>query len=65
MYKNVKLQLEQSSYKSHPNYLISDHKPVTSEFAIRVSGSFWFVLFVVVLRRREFLVVKVGLLIAL
>lgn len=41
MYKNVKLQLEQSSYKSHPNYLISDHKPVTSEFAIRVSIVSW------------------------
>lgn len=35
--KNCSLQLEQLSYKSHPNYKISDHKPVTSEFRIKVS----------------------------
>ncbi len=34
--KNVQLELEQLSYKSHPNYSISDHKPVTSEFKIKV-----------------------------
>lgn len=35
--KNCSLHLEQISYKSHPNYKISDHKPVTSEFRIKVS----------------------------
>lgn len=34
--KNCSLQLEQVSYKSHPNYKISDHKPVSSEFRIKV-----------------------------
>lgn len=37
--KNCSLQLEQVSYKSHPNYRISDHKPVSSEFKIKVSQS--------------------------
>ncbi|XP_055532481.1 phosphatidylinositol 4,5-bisphosphate 5-phosphatase A-like isoform X6 [Wyeomyia smithii] len=35
-YRNVKLTVEQTSYKSHPSYNISDHKPVTSEFTIKV-----------------------------
>lgn len=35
-YKNVKLEVEQTTYKSHPGYNISDHKPVTSEFVIKV-----------------------------
>nr|XP_029710102.1 phosphatidylinositol 4,5-bisphosphate 5-phosphatase A-like isoform X4 [Aedes albopictus] len=35
-YRNVKLSVEQTSYKSHPSYSISDHKPVTSEFTIKV-----------------------------
>jgi inositol polyphosphate 5-phosphatase INPP5J/K len=35
--KNCSLQLEQLSYKSHPHYKLSDHKPVTSEFRIKVS----------------------------
>lgn len=35
--KNCCLYLEQVSYKSHPNYDISDHKPVSSEFRIKVS----------------------------
>lgn len=34
--KNCTLQLEQISYKSHPSYKISDHKPVSSEFRIKV-----------------------------
>ncbi|XP_055532473.1 phosphatidylinositol 4,5-bisphosphate 5-phosphatase A-like isoform X3 [Wyeomyia smithii] len=34
-YRNVKLTVEQTSYKSHPSYNISDHKPVTSEFTIK------------------------------
>lgn len=33
----TKLAAEQKSYKSHPNYNISDHKPVTSEFTLKVS----------------------------
>jgi len=33
---HVKLSVEQTSYKSHPTYSISDHKPVTSEFTIKV-----------------------------
>ncbi|XP_070494643.1 inositol polyphosphate 5-phosphatase K-like isoform X2 [Chironomus tepperi] len=32
--KNCSLHLEQVSYKSHPNYDMSDHKPVSSEFRI-------------------------------
>lgn len=32
----IKLNAEQTSYKSHPNYNISDHKPVTSEFTINI-----------------------------
>ncbi|XP_037908978.1 inositol polyphosphate 5-phosphatase K isoform X2 [Hermetia illucens] len=35
-YQNVQLSIEQTSYKSHPGYTISDHKPVTSEFVIKV-----------------------------
>ncbi|XP_063700032.1 phosphatidylinositol 4,5-bisphosphate 5-phosphatase A isoform X2 [Culicoides brevitarsis] len=33
---NIKLDAKQTSYRSHPNYTISDHKPVTSEFSIKV-----------------------------
>ncbi|XP_061509815.1 phosphatidylinositol 4,5-bisphosphate 5-phosphatase A isoform X8 [Anopheles gambiae] len=35
-YRNVRLTAEQTSYKSHPSYSISDHKPVTSEFTLKV-----------------------------
>lgn len=35
-YKNVVLFTEQTSYRSHPAFNISDHKPVTSEFTIQV-----------------------------
>lgn len=38
--KNCSLQLEQISYKSHPNYKLSDHKPVSSEFRIKVNEVF-------------------------
>lgn len=38
-YRNVKLTVEQTSYKSHPSYNISDHKPVTSEFTIKVRAN--------------------------
>lgn len=38
-YSNVALSADQTSYRSHPGYNISDHKPVTSEFAIKVSYS--------------------------
>ncbi|XP_067637467.1 inositol polyphosphate 5-phosphatase K [Eurosta solidaginis] len=31
-----RLAIEQRSYKSHPAYTISDHKPVTSEFSIKL-----------------------------
>ncbi|XP_035785305.1 phosphatidylinositol 4,5-bisphosphate 5-phosphatase A-like isoform X2 [Anopheles albimanus] len=34
-YRNVRLTVEQTSYKSHPSYNISDHKPVTSEFTLK------------------------------
>lgn len=38
--KNCTLQIEQLSYKSHPNYTLSDHKPVTSEFQLKVKSIF-------------------------
>ncbi|OAD62806.1 Inositol polyphosphate 5-phosphatase K, partial [Eufriesea mexicana] len=34
VYKDVKLSAVQHSYKSHSNYIVSDHKPVTGEFDI-------------------------------
>lgn len=36
MYDDIELNAEQQSYKSHPNYSVSDHKPVTGEFEITV-----------------------------
>uniref|UniRef100_A0AAG5DM21 Inositol polyphosphate-related phosphatase domain-containing protein n=1 Tax=Anopheles atroparvus TaxID=41427 RepID=A0AAG5DM21_ANOAO len=36
-YRNVRLTVDQTSYKSHPSYSISDHKPVTSEFTLKCS----------------------------
>lgn len=32
----MQLSIEQCSYKSHPLYTISDHKPVTSDFTIKL-----------------------------
>lgn len=33
---NKILEIKQKSYKSHPTYTLSDHKPVTSEFIVSV-----------------------------
>ncbi|KAF5292863.1 hypothetical protein FQR65_LT11115 [Abscondita terminalis] len=35
-YENVTLKIEPKSYKAHHSYSVSDHKPVTAEFAIKV-----------------------------
>ncbi|KAH8338825.1 hypothetical protein KR074_001560, partial [Drosophila pseudoananassae] len=35
----MQLSIEQSSYKSHPVYTISDHKPVTSDFKVKLYPS--------------------------
>ncbi|XP_076262811.1 phosphatidylinositol 4,5-bisphosphate 5-phosphatase A-like isoform X1 [Rhynchophorus ferrugineus] len=35
-YENVTLKVEQLSYKSHPSYTLSDHKPVSAEFIIKI-----------------------------
>lgn len=35
----MELVTEQTAYRSHPTFTISDHKPVTSEFTINVSYS--------------------------
>lgn len=37
-YENVTLNVEQLSYKSHPNVDLSDHRPVSAEFLIKVSN---------------------------
>lgn len=34
----MELVTEQTSYRSHPQFMISDHKPVTSDFTINVSA---------------------------
>lgn len=36
----MQLSIEQCSYKSHPAYNISDHKPVTSEFTLKLYPNF-------------------------
>jgi len=36
IYDDIKIHTEQHTYKSHPNYSVSDHKPVTGEFDIVV-----------------------------
>lgn len=36
-YENVTLNVEQKSYQAHSAYTLSDHKPVTAEFVIKVS----------------------------
>jgi endonuclease/exonuclease/phosphatase family metal-dependent hydrolase len=35
-YENVTLKVDQLSYRHHPSYLLSDHKPVTAEFNIKI-----------------------------
>lgn len=37
IYDDMQLHAEQLTYKSHPGYSVSDHKPVTGEFDIAVS----------------------------
>lgn len=37
---NMPLAIEQKSYKSHPGYNISDHKPVTSDFTLKLYSNF-------------------------
>ncbi|EZA62453.1 hypothetical protein DMN91_004012 [Ooceraea biroi] len=39
IYDDVELSAKQRSYKSHPSYSVSDHKPVTGEFDITVRPS--------------------------
>ncbi|XP_050308563.1 phosphatidylinositol 4,5-bisphosphate 5-phosphatase A-like isoform X2 [Anthonomus grandis grandis] len=39
-YENVTLKVEQLSYKSHPSYVLSDHKPVSAEFVIKVFSDY-------------------------
>ncbi|TGZ56324.1 Inositol polyphosphate 5-phosphatase K [Temnothorax longispinosus] len=36
IYDDIEIHTEQLTYKSHPNYSVSDHKPVTGEFNIVV-----------------------------
>lgn len=36
-YENVTLKVEQKSYQAHSGYVLSDHKPVTAEFVIKVN----------------------------
>lgn len=36
MYDDIQLNIKQHTYKSHPTYSVSDHKPVTAEFDITV-----------------------------
>ncbi|XP_048521928.1 phosphatidylinositol 4,5-bisphosphate 5-phosphatase A isoform X2 [Dendroctonus ponderosae] len=35
-YENVILKVDQLSYKSHPSYVLSDHKPVSGDFNIKI-----------------------------
>ncbi|XP_018326027.1 phosphatidylinositol 4,5-bisphosphate 5-phosphatase A isoform X2 [Agrilus planipennis] len=39
-YQNVTLHIEQKSYKSHPSYQLSDHRPVSANFVIKVFSHF-------------------------
>ncbi|CAH1958312.1 unnamed protein product [Acanthoscelides obtectus] len=39
-YENVTLKADQLSYKSHPSYTLSDHRPVTAEFVIKVFSDY-------------------------
>jgi hypothetical protein len=38
-YDNLELSLDQTSYSSHPEFLESDHKPVSSSFSLSVFSS--------------------------
>ncbi|GJQ83271.1 hypothetical protein Trydic_g8863 [Trypoxylus dichotomus] len=38
-YDNIKLKIQQNTYKSHQDYCLSDHKPVTSDFTIKIVRS--------------------------
>ncbi|XP_075167113.1 phosphatidylinositol 4,5-bisphosphate 5-phosphatase A isoform X1 [Haematobia irritans] len=37
-YPDIKLELKQLSYRSHPQYTLSDHKPVTAEFMLSIKA---------------------------
>lgn len=37
-YPDIKLELQPLSYKSHPQYTLSDHKPVTAEFLLSIKA---------------------------
>ncbi|KAG5878077.1 hypothetical protein JTB14_006603 [Gonioctena quinquepunctata] len=39
-YENVTLKVDQLSYKSHPSFTLSDHRPVTAEFVIKVFSDY-------------------------
>ncbi|XP_022918061.1 phosphatidylinositol 4,5-bisphosphate 5-phosphatase A-like isoform X2 [Onthophagus taurus] len=39
-YDNIKLKITQLSYKSHPKYVLSDHRPVSSDFIIKVFADY-------------------------
>ena len=36
-YSGIKLSIQQLSYRSHPSYTLSDHKPVSAEFIYKVA----------------------------
>ena len=54
VYEDVKLKALQRSYKSHPNYVQSDHKPVTGEFDITVMIFIFFFLCTFSLKQCDF-----------
>ncbi|KAL1501734.1 hypothetical protein ABEB36_007010 [Hypothenemus hampei] len=39
-YENVTLKVDQLSYKHHPSYMLSDHKPVSADFNIKVFSDY-------------------------
>lgn len=44
-YKEMTINIEQLSYKCHLSYVLSDHKPVTSEFQLKVKTIFFSYMF--------------------